>query len=218
MAKRRSFAPGNARHPSSNVHVGCRRKEQKRPAVAHRARGGGREREAFNAPEDWFEPAGRSQIRYIMQPAGYGYCHPVTLSDVRDRIAQLPASLTRSLETVQLSGMTRKRTIFPCYGMQWGSSVYLYPIEDSLVEYYAKPPKPQQRIEAEMYGGRWFQEGEEWRLEWTEKTIRDFYLNNILIHEVGHICDDRNTKFADRERYADWFAIEYGYRASRGRR
>nr|AUN35803.1 hypothetical protein [uncultured bacterium] len=218
MSKRRSYAPGNSRHPSSHHQVDHRRKTQKRPAVAHRARGGGREREAFNAPEDWHEPVGETRIRYILQPAGEGYRHPVTRKEVHERIALIPERFTRTLEVVQFSGMTRKRTIFPCYGMQWGSSVYLYPIEDSLVEYYAHPPKPQQRIEAEMYGGRWFQDGCEWRLEWTEKSIRDFYLNNILIHEIGHIYDNRNTTFGDRERFADWFAVEYGFRASRGRR
>ena len=73
-------------------------------------------------------------------------------------------------------------------------------------------------MDARMYGGRWFQDGDVWRLEWTPNTIHDFYLNNILIHEIGHINDHRNTSFDDRERYANWFATEYGYRASRGRR
>jgi predicted metalloendopeptidase len=43
-------------------------------------------------------------------------------------------------------------------------------------------------------------------------------LNNVLIHEIGHTVDDRNSSFLDRERFANWFAVEYGYRASRGRR
>ena len=52
-------------------------------------------------------------------------------------------------------------------------------------------------------------------LIWTEQTIKDFYLNNVLIHEIGHLNDARNTKPNDRERFANWFAIEYGYRATR---
>ncbi len=111
--------------------------------------------------------------------------------------------------------MTRKRQLFPCYGMQWGTAVYLYPMEDSLVEHYRRPPTPQQQIEARMYGGQWSHDGSLWRLTWTEETIRDFYLNNVLIHEVGHVNDERNTNSQNRERYANWFAIEYGYRASR---
>ena len=58
----------------------------------------------------------------------------------------------------------------------------------------------------------------EWTLTWTPENLKDFYLNNVLIHEIGHVLDKRNTRTADRERYANWFAIEYGYRASRGRK
>ncbi len=114
--------------------------------------------------------------------------------------------------------MTRKRRLFPCYGMQWGPNVYLYPIEDSLIETYVSPPTPQQIIEARMFGGLWSEEGAEWKLEWRPAALKDFYLNNVLIHEIGHVIDERNSRQEDRERYANWFAIEYGYRASRGRR
>lgn len=198
----------------------ARKRSQSRPAIAFRQRGveTGLQSEPFNAPEDWHEPEGDERLRFVRQPAGEGYRHAVTVDEVRDRIDELPARFTRELEVVQFSRMTKKRALFPCYGMQWGSTVYLYPIEESLVETYVRPPHPQQLIEAKMYGGKWRQEGTTWYLEWTEKTIRDFYLNNILIHEIGHIYDDRNTSFEARERYANWFAVEYGYRASRGRR
>ena len=69
-----------------------------------------------------------------------------------------------------------------------------------------------------MYGGQWQPDGSGWNLSWTADSIRDFYLNNVLIHEIGHTIDDRNGGFVDRERFANWFAVEYGYRASRGRR
>ena len=68
-----------------------------------------------------------------------------------------------------------------------------------------------------MFGGKWEQNGHEWKLIWTASTVRDFYLNNVLIHEVGHVNDTRNTNAHKREQYAIWFATEYGYRASRGR-
>lgn len=199
--------------------AGVRRRAQ-RPGAAFRQRGtlSKGSSEQFTAPEDWHEPTDRSDVKMIVQPPGKGYIHAVTPDEVCERIDALPTKFTQGLDVVQLSGMTRKRALFPFYGMQWGSSVYLYPIEQSYAELYVRPPRPQQIIEAEMYGGKWVQDGKDWRLEWTAETIRDFYLNNVLIHEIGHIYDDRNTNFEDRERYANWFAIEYGYRASRGRR
>ncbi|HEY0983415.1 MULTISPECIES: hypothetical protein [unclassified Schlesneria] len=171
----------------------------------------------FSAPETWYEPQQRSTIDFVEEAPGAGYFHPVTVDEIRERLAQLPSTFTEGIEVVQLSGMTRKRRLFPLYGMQWGPNVYLYPVEESLVESYLNPPRPDQLVEARMFGAQWSQSGHEWKLTWTRETIRDFYLNNVLIHEVGHVNDTRNTNSHKREQYAIWFATEYGYRASRGR-
>ncbi len=208
--------------------VASNQRKAVQPASAHQHRGNGLAiGRAFDAPELWHEPRDRDDnsetlpsqetLKVVVQSAGSGYVHPVTPDEVRERVLQLPEQYQEHLDVVQLSRMTRKRRLFPCYGLQWGSAVYLYPIEESLEELYVRSPRPAQRIETEMFGGRWVQDGKLWRLIWTENTIRDFYLNNVLIHEIGHINDQRNTSFRKRERFADWFAIEYGYRASRGR-
>ncbi|MDZ4819519.1 MAG: hypothetical protein SGJ20_11155 [Planctomycetota bacterium] len=171
----------------------------------------------FVPPEDWHEPReDGAGYRVIVQDPGPGFRHVLTAEEVRQRLAMLPASFTRSLEVVQLSRMTRKKQSFPCYGMQWGTTLYLYPIEENLVEYYTAPPKPLQLTEARMYGGNWVHESPNiWKLVWSEEAIKDFYANNILIHELGHLLDQRNTRTVDRERYAEWFALEYGYKRSR---
>jgi hypothetical protein len=168
-------------------------------------------------PEEWYEPAEQRAGDYavVVRPAGQGYRHIITEEDIRGRLAQLPAWMLVGLDVVQLSTMTRKKRRAPCYGMQWGSTIYLYPIEESLIESFGKPPRPQQKIEAAMYGARWEQLHGQWRLIWTEAALRDFYLNNVLIHELGHILDSRNSRYLDRERYAEWFAVEHGYKASR---
>ncbi len=175
----------------------------------------------FVPPEDWHEPLdGDSDgFRVIQQLPGTDYAHVVTPDDIRRRLSDLPAWMLEPLEVVQLSRMTRKKQTFPCYGMQWGNSLYLYPIEVSLIETFDRPPKPSVYNEARMFGGRWNQvAADHWQLIWTKATIRDFYLNNILIHELGHLLDDRNHSYIDRERYAEWFAIEYGYKPTQPQR
>ncbi len=177
-----------------------------------------RKGEPFFAPDVWHEPTGRPHVEVLSQSPGSGYMHPVTVQEVAERIEELPGGFLAPLEVVQLSRMTRKRSLFPCYGLQWGATVYLYPIEETLIEMYSRPPRPAQLVESRMYGGRWYQDGRLWCLQWTERALKDFYLNNILIHEIGHVFDCRNSNSRDRERFAEWFAIEYGYRASRRRR
>lgn len=173
-------------------------------------------RGSYMPPESWFEPTGEQAGFVVLDhEAGKGFKHVLTEADIRDRLAQLPEGMTRCLEVVQLSQMTRKKRVSPCYGMQWGATIYLYPIEESRVEVFTSPPKPSQKIEAQMFGARWVQDKKHWKLIWTEDAIRDFYLNNVLIHELGHLVDQRNTTFKDRERYAEWFAVEHGYKPSR---
>lgn len=201
------------------------RKQQRKRTNSSRPREAYRQRSltenkhsSFVAPEVWHEATGRENVEIVLDDPGFSYVHPVTEDEVRLRIEELPAKYLQDLEVVHLSRVTQKKALFPCYGMQWGVTVYLYPIEESLSETYVRPPRPQQIIEAKMYGGVWSQAGNEWKLEWTPETIRDYYLNNILIHEIGHINDTRNTSYTDRERYANWFAQEYGFRHSRGLR
>jgi hypothetical protein len=175
---------------------------------------------AFLPPEDWHEPEGVGSTDYqiVVQHPGDGYDHVVTPEQVRRRLNQLPKKMVERLEVVQFSRMTSKKKSFPCYGMQWGSAIYLYPLETGLIEYFDRPPRPAEYHDARQYGGQWVQEGRSWKLVWTPACIADYYLNNVLIHELGHLLDDRNSSFRDRERYAEWFAIEHGLKPSRRKR
>ncbi len=189
-----------------------RAREVRSPARGRTMRGGERVRAEFVPPEDWYEPTGRKSkdYRIVVCDPGPGFRHAVTADEVRRRLATLPPEMLAPLEVVQLSRMTRQKRTFPCYGMQWGSALYLYPVEESLIEYFARPPLPAERQEAAMFGGKWKCVAGQWQLIWTEASLKDFYLNNVLIHELGHLLDQRNTRYQDRERFAEWFAIHYG--------
>lgn len=188
---------------------------------SRRVRGGQRnEHLPFVPPEDWYEPRTDAEpekdYRIILQDPGEGYLHVVTPTEIRHRLSLLPGWMLRELEVVQLSRMTRKKSRFPCYGMQWGATLYLYPLETERIEYFVRPPTPAQFNEPRMFGGRWEVDSNGgWSLYWSDFAIKDFYLNNILIHELGHLLDRRNTGYLERERFAEWFAIEYGYKPSR---
>jgi hypothetical protein len=202
----------------TNSVVRERNSRRQRPQSRRALNGVINTQDPFSPPEDWHEPLGnRAGYKVITRSPGAGYRHVVTPGDVRERLSQLPQHFLEDLEVVQLSGMTRKKQSFPCYGMQWGSTLYLYPLEESLREFFGSPPPTAFYNEAKMFGGRWRDMGQgEWMLEWTEPAIRDFYLNNILIHELGHLLDERNSNYTDRERYAEWFAMQFGYRSTGG--
>lgn len=174
----------------------------------------------YMPPEDWYESDGENGIDYdiVVESAGPSFVHVVTPAEIRDRLSALPDEFLEPLAVVKLSGITRKKSRYPLYGMQWGPAIYLYPMDESLAEHFHRPPSPAQRIEAKMYGAKWTHpEPGLWSLSWTEAALRDFYLNNVLIHELGHLLDERNSSVADREAFAEWFAIEHGYKPSRGK-
>jgi hypothetical protein len=177
-------------------------------------------RQPTEPPEDWYEPAAQPKpgFEVVVKSPGVGFRHVVTPGQVEERLARVPHEFLEGLERVQLAQMTRKKLQALSYGMQWGSTIYLYPMERDLIERYGAPPTPAQRIESEMYGGRWREDHGNWELVWSPDSVADFYLNNILIHELGHLVDERNTSRKHRERFAEWFAIEYGYRPTRDRR
>lgn len=168
--------------------------------------------EDFDAHEDWHEPTGAKDYRVVVRQPGSGYRHVVTPEQVKTRLSQLPQQFLKGLEVVQLATMTRKKLRFPCYGLQWGCAIYLYPFDETLEEHFYSPPAQALVIETKMYGGKWDSPSPNfWRLRWTESSARDFQLNNVLIHELGHMVDTWNTTYIGQERYAEWFAIEYGY-------
>jgi hypothetical protein len=207
----RHVAQGNSLVRAARRRVGNPISKRGRRLVLHQ--------DPFSPHEDWHEPAENhtpGQYRILVQSAGKGFRHVVTPSEIRARLASLPVWMTDPLEVVQLSRFTRKKRSYPCYGIQWGRAIYLYPMEIDLTEHYLGPPKPAEVNEARMYGGAWEQiSPSRWRLRWTEEAIKDFYLNNVLIHELAHLLDDRNTNSRDRERYAEWFAIHHGYKPTR---
>lgn len=212
-SNRRQRAKSNRRIVTSPSIASQRRERAKaRRAITPRNPGS-----VFDPPEEWYESTGEKGYRTIVREPGIGYCHVVTPDQIRTRLSKLPKGFVADLEVVQLSTMTRKKEFSPCYGLQWGNAIYLYPFEESLDEYFYAPPPRALVIETKMYGGRWEQsEPGVWRLIWTESTARDFQLNNVLIHELGHLVDKWNTNYVDQERFAEWFAVEYGYRKTGG--
>ena len=217
MKRRTAYRVRNRHVAQRNTMVRAARRRVGNPA-SKRSRGVVLHQTPFTPPEDWHESeqSQREGYRVIVQKPADGFRHVVTPDEIRQRLSRLPAAMLAPLEVVQLSRLTRKQRSYPCYGMQWGQSVYLYPIESDLTEHYVGPPTPAELIEARMYGGRWEQVSRtRWRLRWTEEAINDFYLNNVLIHEIGHLLDDRNSNSRDRERYAEWFAIHHGYKPTR---
>jgi predicted HD phosphohydrolase len=58
------------------------------------------------------------------------------------------------------------------------------------------------------------EEGGSTSVKFSEEALRNFYLADALLHEIGHHVDrpnDRWKSLRKSERFAEWFASEHGF-------
>ncbi len=149
-------------------------------------------------------------IYFHIEPAGKGYRHVLTEGEILARLHELPDHLLKNLNCVVLPRMTRKRERFNIYGLQWGKTIYLYPMEDNLKVGEHHNLEKAVVDEARQFGATIEETKTGPIIHWTEETVKAYYLENILIHELGHTYDEKNSSSRDREAYAEWFARKYG--------
>ena len=134
--RHRSKANRRSISKTASVHHSQRRERAKaRRAIAPR-----HPVSSYDPPEDWHEATGEKGYRVITREPGHGYRHVVSPDQVRTRLSKLPKGFLTDLEVVQLCTMTRKKEFSPCYGLQWGNAIYLYPFDETLDEYFYSPP------------------------------------------------------------------------------
>lgn len=154
--------------------------------------------------------------QFHVEGPSIGYVHPITVEEVIERLCEFPRHIRNQLDAqldhVSLLAGTRKQFLKPSYGMQWGSTVYLFPTESTGIERYESEVSSAYRKNAKLYGAQWSWNEEEngWICYWSPEAIRLFYLQNVLVHEIGHVLDTRNSSERDRERFANDFARKYG--------
>jgi hypothetical protein len=149
-------------------------------------------------------------IYFHVEPAGTNYLHVLTPAEILVRLHALPDNLLSRLTCVVLPRMTRKRKLFNIYGMQWDKTIYLYPMPASLRVGDEHSLPASYVAEARQFGATVEETPTGPVIQWSLDTIKQFYLENILLHELGHTLDTRNSSTRDREAFAEAFARKYG--------
>ncbi len=74
-------------------------------------------------------------------------------------------------------------------------------------------PKPNIQREYERIGANYYFKNGYWTRSFDEMSLKRFYTRDVLIHELGHHVDRKNNKdYNAKERFAEWFVEEYGFR------
>lgn len=163
-------------------------------------------------------------LTVIVQRTHTDFILPVTEADIRETLGLVkPDFLTGLAGVVALGGSKKQdrsfRRLF-AYGCYCGNVIFLHPFPRRFMDQIWRTlPKPSLLHEYDRAGASITPNGRSWRIRFDTEALRRFYLRDVLMHELGHHVDRGNFAFkTDRkaERFADWFATEYGYKLQAG--
>ena len=149
-------------------------------------------------------------------PLHSAFIMPVTAKEVQTVLCQIPTLFLDNLKAVFLLGGTRKQEkAFHLYqyGGYWQQCIFLNAYPKSKMHLtYKKWPHPAIIEEYRRAGVHIVRKRRVMTLTFSPQSLKTFYLRDTLFHELGHHLDTRNIRQVERERFAEWFAMEYGYR------
>lgn len=166
-----------------------------------------------------FRAAG-AEVVVAERPLHPAFLRPYSAKDVTRVLAEIPPQFLQGLGRVLLLGGTRKQEATALGRLfYWGSYVrpgtvhlFAYPRRAMRLR-YRKPPSKERMIEWEFAQPSVSRDGGHWIVEFTAAGLREFYLYDVLPHEIGHHVDrfrEHKKSYRESEYYAEWFADRFG--------
>ena len=151
----------------------------------------------LTAPKD-----GEEKPIFIVDNPSRDFYFPMTVQEVQETIGKLPKNHTDHLthiwfQKIKKSDYLDGKTFQGCFIC--GGGVYLvvlhpFPCDNKMRFGKTKPLKKTlnyyedftTELQEDKYG---------WFLQWTEEKIKKYYLENLLLHEIGHSIDSFYKRF-----------------------
>lgn len=151
-----------------------------------------------------------------VEPAAKGFIIPCTETEIRESINRIPPEFLKDLTAIIVIGGSSKieKVVRKyCYGTYYNNWIFLaaYP-ETYMIFRWNKGIQPDRLIAYKQAGVKVEEIKGGMQVIFDLESLKRFYLQDILIHEIAHHIDKTNTTFRERENFAKWFATEYGYR------
>lgn len=142
------------------------------------------------------------------------FIQPVTTGDVAGVLSSIPIRLLSGLAGIYLLGGNTSQdrlgeSRLACYGCYGECRIWLFAVPRRLL---ARPlPHPHKPSIRQMYErmGAVYRHGDAGlQLVFDERSLRRFYLHDVLLHEIGHHVERHRERAPSlqSERYATWFA------------
>jgi hypothetical protein len=140
--------------------------------------------------------AGHELPIYITDNPSRDYFFPIGPDEIQRELAHLPRKDWSRITHIWFRRFKKaeyEANELPLAEFSCGSGVHLitiYPWPRSLEWYHGhkKPTAPMCRL-FDRYGSELVARGGEWISKWEESSLKDFYIEYLLFHEIGHHVD-----------------------------
>jgi len=160
---------------------------------------------------------------FIQDNPSRDFFFPVTIEEIKEFLKKLPDEHTKNLTHIWLRKMTKKEyekegSLQGCFICGSGVNlIVLYPFpRDLTMNFGNKKPTKSTLKWYSNYEPELIEEKGNWQLIWTEEKIKRYYLEGLLLHEIGHKMDSYFRRYWSKnynrraENYADNFAYYWG--------
>jgi len=174
----------------------------------------------FSRQHNFLPPTkGQETPIFIVDNPSRDFFFPVSVDEIKQILSKLPKEHTDNLTHIWLKKIKKKdyekdnylQGSFIC-----GSGInliVLYPFPRDLVMRFDKKPSPKKLKWYAPFSTNLIHEKNQWYLKWTTEEIKKYYLEGLLLHEIGHHIDSIYKRYwsiaysKKAEKFADNYAV-----------
>lgn len=155
---------------------------------------------------------------FITDNPSRDFFFPIDVADIEAFLQKLPEQQVRGISYIWLKKQSHeeyqdKDSLQGCY--VWGAQVQLivlYSFPTSLkMDFGKKKPGKKTLTWYKGYCDDLREEKNNWYLQWTEEGIKRYYLERLLLHEIGHHVDNIHKYNKASQTKAENWADGYAY-------
>jgi hypothetical protein len=155
---------------------------------------------------------------YIIDNPSRDFYFPVSVDEVKETLSKLPAEHTNHLthiwfQKIKKTDYLEGQTFQGCFIC--GSGVYLIVLHPFPTDHKMRLGKTKPLKKIHKYYSHFTTDLQEdkdgWYLKWTASQIKNYYLQRLLLHEIGHSIDSFHKRYwskateTKKENWADNF-------------
>ncbi len=160
----------------------------------------------------------QEQPIFIVENPSKDFYFPATIEEVKETLKLLPMEHTKFLTHIWLDKVKKKDYLsgdtllgeFICGSKVYLIKLYAVPVDNKMLFGQTKPMAKELGF-YKTYCTDLQRDKKGWYLQWTEQKMKQFFLEKLLLHEIGHCVDyiyQRQWSNANKKKVED-FADNY---------